>query len=232
MSYYPRYPVRYNNYSTVPYGRRNSRSFTNKRRKKYQKPMRYKVADYGYTAYKMALQLKRTLNVEYKHVDVVGSYQPSWAGYLANLNELSVGDTNSTRDGTSVKMIKLTMRFSILGSTDSILRLIVFNDSSADVTAVSDVLSAINSTNAVNSFKDYDNRFDTKFIHDEKYTMSSTGQLVVSGTIVKDLYLHANYDADTAVPIKNCIRLLIISDRESTSLPMFKYVSRITFVDN
>lgn len=233
MSYYPRYPVRYGRYSTNLYSRRNPRSFTNKRRKKYQKPMRYKVADYGYSAYKMALQLKKTLNVEYKHNDKINTISPSWLGDVTDvLNQISQGDTSQTRDGNSIKMVKLTFRYTIIGTVNSVLRFIILNDKNDKVTQVSDVISATGSVNSPNSFKDYDNRFQTSFICDEKVALDTAGNLMSTGTIVKDLNLHSNFDGATTTPIGNVIRLLVISDRETTDYPTIRYVSRISFVDN
>lgn len=213
------------------YRRRTYRRPSYRRRRRYKKPLRYKYADYAYKGYKMAMSLKRTLNVEYKHIDIVNTANPTYAGSLVDLNQLSNGDTDQTRDGDSIKMIKMTFRYTIRGTVDSVLRLIIFNDKYDKVSLVSDVLSSTGGVNSVNSFKDRDNRFQTKFLVDRRFPLSASGKDMYSGTIVKNLYLHANYDGATTTPIMGRLRMLLISD-VAADMPVIDYVCRITFVDN
>lgn len=217
----------------MSYRRNYRRSYRKRpyRRRRYRKPLRYKYADYAYKGYKMALSLKRTLNVEYKHVDSVGTTNPTYAGTLVDLNQLSIGDTDQTRDGDSIKMIKLTFRYTIRCIVDSVFRLIIFNDKYDKVSLVSDVLSSIGGVNSVNSFKDRDNRFQTKFLVDRRFPLSTAGKDMYSGTILKNLYFHTNYDGATTTPIVGRLRMLVISD-VNADMPSMDYVCRITFVDN
>jgi len=129
-------------------------------------------------ALRIANATKRLLNVEKKHNDVAATQNPTSSSWLATLlNGVAQGDSNESRDGSSVKMLSLYIKgyVNINSSTSrSIVRLVVIHDKVPD--GVAPNASEVFDANDVNAM--YNTEYmGTKYtiLCDKTYSVSDGG---------------------------------------------------------
>lgn len=152
----------------MPYYRRQSyrsrgpsyrRRGTTRRRTSYRRPITY--GQIGSKVIKDVQMLKGLINVEFKEHNVQLSSNPDTTGSITHLNNISIGDNESSRDGAQIreKSISLTGHWKLGASaTDTQVRHIVFIWTAvqqvapvvADILRGSDVDSQINTDNKHN----------------------------------------------------------------------------------
>lgn len=184
------------------------------------------------------MQIKRMINVEYKHHNVDDSTGTAVTNSGTNLDDLCVipvGDAETDRDGTSIKPINFVMRYMITqhaSATNTLVRLVIFRSKFENDTAPT--LASIFPSSPLLKSKIPDKRFSTKILYDKYFTLCDSGTAIRAGTIALKLHGHINYDGgETTGDDKESggLYLLAISS-EATNTPTLSYVSRLTFTDN
>lgn len=184
------------------------------------------------------MQIKRMINVEYKHHNVDDTAGTAVTNSGTNLDDLCVipiGDDEISRDGTSIKPINLVMRYALTkhaSATNTLVRLVIFRTKFENDTAPT--VASIFPSNPLLKSKIADKRFSTKILYDKYFTLTSSGQSMRAGTIALKLHGHINYDGgETTGDDKEAggIYLLAVSS-EATNTPTLSYFTRLTFTDN
>lgn len=217
--------------------RRRRRTRNPRHKTKWTKGDFIKYAGMAYTGLKLAQQIKKLVNVEIKHFDGAITAQTfDYNGRVDILNLIPQGDTDITRDGDSLKMMNLHLRsqFTVNVNSDCNVRLIVYFDKANVVTAGSDLLEVTGSSAAPWSFKNYDKRFQSKIIFDQRFILTTDAAAQQYVTIDKMFAIgkHTQYEAGTTTINSGALKVLVISDLVTTNLPTVSHYSRITYVDN
>lgn len=218
---------------------RRRKNYRRYRRKKgsYVKKMINRYTSAGSkanAALHLARRVAKMVNAEYKFFDVNESLvnvPPS--GYLPGLCTPAQGDTDSNRNGDSIKMQTLTFRADVYRNTvDSEFRLILLMDKQVKVTGLSDVLESANTVYSVISPKKYDNRFQTQVLYDQRYYLTADNP-TININLVKHIRQHTQFSAGTTTATSGKLLAIFVSD-QSTGInqPTITYYSRCTFTDN
>lgn len=204
----------------------------------YKKPMRYKVADVAYKAYKIARTLKRFVNTEHKYHDVINNTGISATGTIVNLTSgIAQGDTAVTRDGSSIKLARLSLRIHLTinsNATASMARIILFRgkQENGGTYTVTDILDNGTTTYQMIAPKTRTERFRTKFIYDKTSSLSINGRRDVFLDWNFKLYGHTEYSDAAGTTIENGGLYMLYISNETLNNVNFTYYSRLTFVDN
>lgn len=199
-------------------------------------PSAYRTAKLAYEAYKMGTHLKSVLNVETKQIEDVTLQSPTNSGYLSTLNAIAQGDTDTTRDGDSIKImrIKISGFASInLASTDpQFLRIMVIWDSNNTITSASNVLGSAGNSYVVNQNKNWDYRFKYSVLYDRRVALCPNG---ASGVIFPstniEIKKHTNYLNGTT-GIQNGALKIVLFSNVATDAPAVVLLTQIQYVDN
>lgn len=179
--------------------------------------------------------VKYYLNPEYKFLDNSGSITPTSSGQIISGNSLiGQGDTNSTRDGNSIKITSWLHRHSLekhASATATRVRLIWFYDisSAGAVPAVLDVLETASTLSPMNKL----NGARFKIVKDSHFTLS-TDKPLIQTQFYKKMQHHIKYldtTANTTSLGQGPLYVLAISS-EATNTPTLNYSSRMRFLDN
>ncbi len=210
-------------------------------RKKYKKYRRngkkkrfstsYKTM--AYKGYQMGKKAMKYLNTEHKHFDTQVQAIFTDAGVIATLNLIPQGDTDTTRDGDSIKMMSLTLRGACFNTVSSNIRIIIFHDKQDQVLIPADLLEAayFASVNATNAPKNYDYRFRSKILFDRNFALSANGKNQYNFHKQIKLLIRTQFDAGTTNITTGALKVCYIGDQPVT-FPAMNIVYRLTFVDN
>lgn len=214
------------------------RRYRRRRRGRFSTP--YKRAVFGLTApFKVARKalgevrkLKQFINTEVKYFDTTISNTPSTSGTVTCLNLIGQGDTSVTRDGDSIKAIKVQFNFYCdihASATLTLLRVIVIQDLQCRGSnpTVSDYLLNTN----VNSFRNLVNGKRFRTLYDRKLRLDSDGKDSYMLSFNRKLNMHMRYASASTAPETNGIYLITLSG-EATNVPTVAGYTRIRFVDN
>lgn len=190
-------------------------------------------------ALKLAQQLKRMVNVEYK-LDYANSILGTgdaitWTGVVRNLCQPTQGDGVTNRDGDSIKTLRLSGRLFIqqnASATDSLLRVIIFRGKNENRVAYapSDFLQSAVGLMVLNG-KEYENRFQTKTLFDKTYSLSSAGKSNYLVNMNLPLTGHIQFGTGSTDIENGGIYMLLISN-EQTNTPLVTYTLKTSFTDN
>lgn len=188
------------------------------------------VATKAALAYAMVKRLNNVVNVEYKFLDQLYTIAPDHFGDLTVLNPIPQGDTDSTRDGDSVKLQNLTIRGRFLGSgTSDQVRVIIFHDKANSISTPSDYIG-IGNTAAVLNPKNYDNRFLTKVLYDRTHMIQTTNQQAQFEKVIR-LNFHTQFSNGTTTVVSGALKMIVLGT-PATATTGFNMVSRLTYTDN
>lgn len=210
------------------YHRRNYK----KRKTTYTKPLRYEVADTAYNAYRGVKWLARQINVEHKEYIQNTTVLSSTAGTMASLNLVPHGSGSSSRDGSSIKNIRLSGRMAIkqgVGGTNDLVRIIIYQvkqDSCPNVAGVDGFLGSASPL----SRKDTNNKFKTKTLWDRLYRINDQIPCITTNLNIK-LYGHTTFEGNTNKFEDGEIKILVISDN-GVGGPGVEYNLQFTYTDN
>lgn len=204
---------------------------------KYRKK-RTNYAGYMNTASKalqIALATKRLLNVETKYHDATFATSVSSSGQMEVLSAVPQGDTQITRDGSSLKPKSLTMRFRVTqnaSASSTFYRIIVFRGKYENgvVPTFQDILE----NNGLLSPKNHDDRFKTKWLVDKTFMINQNFTLSnpqKEFTLYFPLTGHIQFDGNTTNIENGGLYVYMLTD-EPTNVPTIAYHSRLTFIDN
>lgn len=205
----------------------------------------HSVLEKANRALQIAQNIYRFVNVETKYWDITGLAQniPDTGAMIA-LSSITQGTTvnsNTLREGTSVKPLNLVLRFklnrnTVGGANHQNVRLIVFQakEENGSTPTVANILENTGTTYSLISPKNYDDRFTTKFLLDKVYPLVyNTNQANKCYSMTFKLSGHINYDASTTTPQTGGYYLLMFgSESSGANYPTIDYYSRLSFTDN
>jgi hypothetical protein len=214
----------------------------NYRRKRYykRKPQgysRYMTWQNAHRALVLAKHLKTLVNVERKVVDITqsGATFSSSTAHVGDLNVCAQGDTDLTRDGAQMKMIRHAIRGEITmnaSATGTICRIIVCMKKDTGGAAPSN-LGSICTSNSTRAFYDRNHIYNFRILYDKTFALSSDRPNIYFryAKKLKDVVRFDGTGATVADIARNGVFILALSD-QATNTPTIKYHSRVTFVDN
>lgn len=187
-------------------------------------------------AYSGVNYLRSIVNVEKKFHNASGVVNPdNVTGIFQCLNLIAQGDGPSSRDGNSLKTMKIfvNLNCSINASAASTaLRIVLFVDKEANglTPTISDIFSAASVTS------NYNHNESSRFFTLSDKTMVLTQQASQGRymKVYRRLGFHIHFDGTAATVANvqdNNIWLFFISD-ESVNLPQIAYNSQLIYVDN
>ncbi len=221
----------------MAYRKRNNRRRKYRKRRSYAKrePDVWDVAKY---AAKGVSKIMRMINVEYKFLDTTIGSNINEVSFINSLSAIPQGDTQSSRDGISIKSINLSYRINFLrnaSDTTQMVRMIIFRGKQENTVnpIPFDVLQDTTGTASVQSFKNYDKKFKTKILYDKVFVLDegNSSRKYISGVIRMDG--HVNYDiSDTSGSTVESggIYILLVGNSSNAPASLQKY--RLTYTDN
>lgn len=163
----------------------------------------------------------------------VGQVYPMFNS-LANGGGIIEGVTEETRVGSTIFAKNLGFRATLkLGtSTNQVVRIIIFrykNDDSRTLTNANDLLQG----SGVNARKKWDERFQSKFLFDRTYTLSTAKQPWVQIDTNIKVFHRLNYKAGTASSYEDGgLYMLLISDNSGSSFgPVLDATYTLSYTD-
>lgn len=197
----------------------------------------YALAKQAYSGFKY---LRGMINCEKKFYDISGNLSINNTGDVSTLSGISQGDDTNQRNGDSILAKYLDLRFSwVMNAADPVemVRTIVFQDtmSLGTVPAVGDVLTLVGTSTDVlallNLVGARQHRF--KILHDESYTLCSTGTQAVQKNLVVPLNDHIKFTGTVGSDEgKNIVYILNISSSTGANKPTVTWKSRLAYYDN
>lgn len=206
-----------------------------RRRRTYKKPMRYKVADMAYKAYKGVRYIKSLVNAEVKNLDTTSTgINVSSTGTVISLNSIAQGDSQSNRDGLSILTKYLFGRIDtglVAPAVSTFIRIIFFIDKQqqGDTTpSVTDVLQSSTTLSPLNTFQK--GRF--KILRDKTVILNPASRTNSNHKFNIKLGHHIRYNGTSGTDIqKGGVYMLLLSN-EPTNAPVVAYNLRLTYYDN
>lgn len=189
-------------------------------------------------AYKGVQMVKQLVNTEFDFKDTTTGVSPTSGGSMTLLNGMTQGDTASSREGNSIRMKSLDLRFYLTNNSTAVntnTRVMLVHDKqpNGSTALVTDVLA----TNNVVSPRNLDNRKRFKVIYDRTFSLSTAGPSNLNSAFYKkDFNQHvAFYNASNAGTIADistgALFLLLLSD-QAVNAPTINYYFRLRFIDN
>lgn len=212
-------------------------------KKKYSRPgygsCGRMVAGDAYKAYKIALSLKRLVNVEIKNFDTqLTASAMTQAPIITQLTNIAIGDTTNSRDGNQCKMIGVDLNYTLLVNattprTSVRIMLVVDRQTNQAIYLSTDLLEDITANDGIVTPRNLDNKHRFIVLYDRVHMLSlSVPTLTVRKYIRKDLLLR--YDASTSAIAdltQNSLSLVSYTN-EATNVPSITAFLRVRFVDN
>jgi len=213
-------------------------------RKPYKKPMRYKVADMAFTAFKGVKRIKQLINTESKYYDRTVSATIDESGVVYNLANIATGTGPTNRIGDSIKPQGFKMRATLQNNSSStqtnMIRVIFFryHYENAATPVTNDLLlnTCTASWRLLNLFTSTD-RGRFTIISDKVHVWTQGKTSETHTKIIKESFKvpgHIKYETGTASCEHNGLYMLVLSNFITASAvkPTFEFTSRITFTDN
>lgn len=213
----------------MPYRRK-----TRYRRRRPKKPMRYKIADTAYKAYKGVKYLKGLVNAELHHWETdVSNAQPSTTGIVKHLSDLTIGDLATNRTGNSILAKYLFGRIQFSKNTAApitFIRCMIVKDNQqiGDTSPlISNILSSVSTYSPLNP--NTAGRF--KIMKDFTIKLEAT-KTASQIKINMKLPFHIKFNGSTGVDIqKNGLYFVMLSN-EPINFPSVYYNLKLSFYDN
>lgn len=217
------------------------RNYRRKRTYRYRKSgfKRYRAPDtfdYARNAWQAVKKIKRMINTEVKHHDVIEPDEVNITdqGTMDYLSSIPAGDSNEQREGISVKPLNLTIRFRIkrngAGGTFQVVRIGVCRGKQENGSVL--VFDDVYQLAGILQPKTYDKRFKSKILKEHSYVLEENSSTsAIFQTWVIPMTGHINFDSSSNSPESGGIYFYYISD-VSTNPPQIEYHARLTFTDN
>lgn len=237
---------------------RTQKKRTYKRKTKAKKPMRYKVADAAFSAYKLARRIKDAVNIEYKEFedniafDQLGPGNPGSpvqdSYEFRPLCLPSQGLTANERIGDSIKLQRLTARGSIgfnpaftTGATASALVRVILMRGKADngkLYVVADSTSndpypILDQEGVFGAKNDY-NKYNTKFLFDRTYTLDAAKRNIITFKWNFPLNWHQNFQPGGVNIQESGLYLGVVTNTATngSNSPIFYMNYSVTYTDD
>ncbi len=191
-------------------------------------------------ALKVALGVKRLLNIEIKNFDVqqTGTTLNSTPS-IQQLSNIPQGDTTITRDGAQCKVIGIDFKYLMnqnASATLTFVRIMLILDKQTNqaIYAAGDLLEDVTTTDAIVSPRNLDNKRRFTVLYDRVHTFqdSGTSTVNVKKFIKKDLILRFDGSTPSIADLtQNSLSLFQVSN-EPTNAPAITSFVRLRYVDN
>lgn len=200
----------------------------------------YKHRGTAAKALALATKVARMVNVEYKAYETNTVDNIDQGGEVYSLtNGLAQGDTGETRDGISIKPMRLSGRAYIemnVAAPTTLFRCIIIrgkNEHGEIYTPQGTGQLDILDPDALGPLarKNRDNRFDTNILYDKLFTLSQSGTRAKVLDLNIRLTGHVNYEGGTTNVDNGGLYLLLISD-QTELLPVWRSQLTLTYTDN
>lgn len=218
-------------------GKRKSVAWYNKK---------YSAKDVAKLALKKATYLTKLINVETKFADTSGTQLvTTTAATVLTPSSIAQGDTTATRDGASLKVKSMQLRYTIDNTQstdrDNLFRVIVYTQDQVNQSPMNptDILQVgTNLRSPYNMNKAGYTILEDKIVNLSGTTGGTGGPLKYYGTFVwKPENFHVKYNTtDTAGTVTNLerglIRVAIFQDTIASTGATFSFYNRVRFIDN
>lgn len=191
------------------------------------------VYTYASKALRIANFAKSMLNTEVKYHDtqLAGTYGP---GATFNLSNIAVGDTNTTRDGNSILVKKLNVKYTLtknsLAPTDFVrVMFYVDHQSRGSKATVTDVLQG----DSIDAFMNRDHTARYRILANDVFALNdNTPNVYVDRNF--DLSHKIKYDgtANTEADLDSGGVYVLITSKDPTNIGTVDLDSRLRFIDN
>lgn len=161
------------------------------------------------------------------------------SGTIDTISLIAQGDTDTTRDGNSIKITRMHIRGFIKQdavATQTMIRMMVVLDRQTNGAqfSMSDLIADTTAGDAIVSPLVINNKFRFRVLVDRVYHMSSESSTIIKFNIFRKMGMKMRYSANAAA-ITSCpsksIAVVFISD-EATNSPTVTYFSRLRYLDN
>lgn len=184
----------------------------------------------GYQLYKDVKKLKQLVNVEIKKVNNLTLATPGYVGQIVQLNTIAQGDTDTTRDGDSLKLQKLKFSCLISNTRVASARVVIFWDQQNVVANPLDLLDNVGTADGPLSYKNYDKRFQSKILMDRRVILHPNSQArLIEGNL--PIHRHTQFEAGTTTINTGALKVLFLGDAAAAQ-STFRWISRLSFTDN
>lgn len=196
------------------------------------------TANTAHAAYSLATKLARFVNTENKFWNSnAATTNVTDAGATYSLFLPPQGDTDSSRSGDSVKLLRISGRMffnSVAAANGSVVRVIIFRGKQENQVfpGIGDVIDMTIGTNDFLAPKPYDDRFRTKILYDKFINLPVQGPTSTVRDINIKLYGHVQFGAATTNIEDGGLYLGLISNINAANYPTITWNLRTTYVDN
>ncbi len=190
-------------------------------------------------ALKIAVGVKRLLNVEIKNHDVqLLNLAVTDTPAITQLTNIPQGGTTITRDGAQCKVLGIELNYLILftaASTHTIVRVMVVLDKQTNqaIYTASDLLEDASIIDNLSSPRNLNNKHRFTVLYDVRHRMDpSNASITVKKFIKKECLLRFDGSTPSIADLtQNSLSILKVSN-EVTNDPLFSMFCRIRYVDN
>ncbi len=195
-------------------------------------------------SYYMAKKALSMLNVEYKCLDTdIADSATSQTPILHQLTNSVQGDTQTTRDGSQIKLTRILLRYklklnsSATGGSSVRVMLIQDNQTNGAIFTAADILVNTSGSGAAALISPLviDNKFRFRVLYSKLHNMNFEGRDIQSYQKIfnfKDLKIRYNGNAGTIADITSKSLVLLTVTDAATAQPRITAYVRVRFIDN
>lgn len=228
----------------MPYRRqyRSRRPYYARRRTNYRRrrPRRSNAGSYAsmaLSAFRLAKKVAYLANTEVKYDDTTINQPVEATGTTFLLNGISLGDTEDTRDGMSVKQLSVDVKLTFNVNPEqleasTVVRYAIIHDKQSDgaIPALTDWLDTAN----VNSFRNLHNGKRFRVLLDRRIQLNNDAKdtHLVTRHIPFVKHIRFSADGDTQAAIASNALWLICLGSSISAPPFVTGFTRVRYVDN
>lgn len=186
-------------------------------------------------AWMIGKKLAHLVNIETKEfsASLSGNIDNAGSAYLT-LNSIAQGDTDLTRDGDSLKMLRIRLlghvNHNSANTSGNVIRCILFIDKQNTLGTIASFWSPLSTGACVDGSKVYDTRFQSIVLVDKRFTLNPQDENSLID-MSAPINFHTQYSAGSTTITSGVLRLLLLTD-EGTNFPSYVFEERLYFVDN
>jgi len=177
------------------------------------------------------------LNAEFKSIEATASGNETTTPSITWLSGTAQGDGSDDRDGSSLKIKKIAVRFRVAaaaaGAAGSAIRVVFFVDTAntGSAPSASEVLnSGMSGFPTINSFDRFNVLYDEVIPLNPSGVASAFRAIVL--TQVEDMHVHQLGTSNSVANARGPHVFCYIQSTETTNPPSIDLTSRMSFVDN
>jgi len=182
-------------------------------------------------------QIKRLIagQEEKKFTYVLNAQSPPNSGVIGAMINISQGDTVSTREGDTIKIKKLDLRYNVIcADATNQLRFIILQwheDNALDAPTVATILNTASAQGANEPYLQSDQRLKYKVLFDKTHYLTLAGNACEGGHVILRNIANVQFNTASATQGKNMLYFIAISDSSAVTHPQTNFDSYIQFTD-